>query len=407
MQKAQVVELPIEFELNSEGKIKGKSVKNVVIALERDKNLRGVLAWNQFTHEVDVVKDSPELMIEKGPMRDEYIAAIIYYLEDKFHILFSENLIQLAIKKVSRIHAYNPVTDYLEECYKNWDKEKRVDYFLPTYLGADKSEVTTFITKMFFTGAVAKAYKKNVKFDYVLDLVGGQGVGKTTLLTKMAHGWYTDQFTDLKNKDNYAIMLSSLIINDDEMTATKNSSFEDLKKFISATELTYRAPYARYAVKRPKSFVVARTTNELTYLRDKTGERRFMPVMAHKSQQVYSPVTDLSEEQVAQLWGEFVHYYKSGDYDFYINDEMNAKIEEHRKEFMYIDTVEDEIDHVLQTSTADFLTSKDIARQMGEADLVKNRTLAKKIKYVMDNHPQWEPGFKLKNGVSQRGYRKR
>lgn len=76
---------------------------------------------------------------------------------------------------------------------------------------------------------MAKAYEPKTKFDYILDLVGGQGAGKTTLLKKMAREWYTDQSTDFKDKDSYAIMLRALIVNDDEMTATNNSSFEILK----------------------------------------------------------------------------------------------------------------------------------------------------------------------------------
>ena len=84
-----------------------------------------------------------------------------------------------------------------------------------------------------------------MKFDYVLDLVGGQGAGKTTLLKKMGGKFYTDQFTDFRDKDSYAIMLRALIVNDDEMTASNNSSFEDLKKFVSAEQLEFRSPYNR------------------------------------------------------------------------------------------------------------------------------------------------------------------
>ncbi len=46
----------------------------------------------------------------------------------------------------------------------------------------------------------------------------------------MAVDWYTDQFTDFKDKDSYSNMLRALIVNDDEMTATNNSDFANLKK---------------------------------------------------------------------------------------------------------------------------------------------------------------------------------
>lgn len=44
-------------------------------------------------------------------------------------------------------------------------------------------------------------------------------------------------YTDFKDKDSYMNMQRALIVNDDEMTATNNSDFETLKKFISSEEL--------------------------------------------------------------------------------------------------------------------------------------------------------------------------
>ena len=78
---------------------------------------------------------------------------------------------------------------------------------------------------MFFVGAVTKVLSKACKIDFVLDIVGGQGVGKTSFLQKIGKEWYTDAVTDFQNKDNYDIMLKSLIVNDDEMVATKKDKF--------------------------------------------------------------------------------------------------------------------------------------------------------------------------------------
>ncbi|MYZ05738.1 helicase, partial [Lactobacillus salivarius] len=294
---------------------------------------------------------------------------------------------------------------YLEEAEKEWDGEQRVALLLPEFLGVEISEVTTLQTKIFFVGAVAKVFNPNSKFDYVLDLVGGQGVGKTTFLKKISNGWYTDQFTDFKDKDSYMNMQRALIVNDDEMTATNNSDFETLKKFISSEELEYRPPYGRSAVRRPKNFVIARTTNESTYLKDKTGERRFMPNMANKRRQIKSPITDLTPEIIKQFWGECVHYYNEG-FNFMLSDEENELLEENRKSFMYIDETETQIEEVLAGWPGTFITSSQIAKELGEENLIRNRKLAKKIKYIMDNHKEWEPAHKKINGISKRGYKK-
>lgn len=385
----KVVQMPLDFELNDKDNIKTNSLKNVGLILEHDKMLRNIFAFNDFTHEIGVVKDVPELRIDKGQMLDDYDPSILRYIEDNYHLLFNRNLFQMAVINDARKRRYNPVVDYFDFVYTQWDGKHRVADFLPTYLGVEKSDITTLITKIFFVGAVAKAYEPETKFDFVLDLVGGQGAGKTTFLRKMARDWYTDQFTDFKDKDNFGVMLRSLIANDDEMTATNNSSFESLKKFVSAQELEFRPPYGKTSIRYPKNFVLARTTNEMTYLKDRTGERRFLPVKVDLDNQQLSPFEDLTDEIINQMWGEFVSYYQKG-FDFGLSRDQEKTLATYRESFMYVDEVESQIEYFIKNYHDDFVSSSQIAKFLGEANLVKNRRLAKKIKYVMDNKAGWK-----------------
>lgn len=402
--------MALPFSRNKEGNIKANSLMNIELILDNDPELKDMFKFNEFTSEIEVVKDNPKLHIAKGQLLDRYVDEIASYIEravDYDHVLFNSDRIRSAISVIASKHAYNPVKEYFDEAEKVWDGDDRLHNVFSDYLGVEKTPATNLIADIWFRGAVAKAYSPMVKFDFVLDLVGGQGAGKTTFLQKVAPlGYYTDQFLSFTDKDDFAVMRRSLIVNDDELTATSNSSFEELKKFVTLQMFEYRKPYGHTAERFPKNFVMARTTNELYYLKDKTGERRFLPVHASKAAQKFHPVTDLTAEYVQQLWGQVASAYRKNR-SFYLPEEAEAVLNKQRKNFMYTDEVEDQIEMMLDSAFEDrtFVTASEIALQMGVSDLTTNRKLSNQIANIMINRFGWRKGRGyLPDGRRMRGY---
>ena len=399
------------FKTNKYGQLKNNSLVNIEIILERDPILKDTFRFNEFTTEIDVVKPNSELMFKTGQLVDAYVDQIASYIENNsdYGVLFDNKKIRSAITVVAMRHHYNPIIDYFDDAYKNWDHKERLNNIMGDYLGVEETSVTQLITKLFFVGAVAKAHNSKTKFDFVLDLVGGQGAGKTTFLQKIAPlGYYTDQFSTFDNKDDYAVMRRALIINDDEMTATNNASFEILKKFITLQEFEYRKPYGHQAERFDKNFVMARTTNELYYLKDKTGERRFLPLHVSKARQKHHPVTDLTDKYVKQCWGEAMQLYKDG-FSFALTSEQEEKLDEHRQSFMYTDELEDKIDEALnnQFRDKDFITNEALSLAVVPGiDLVKNRKIGNQISNIMVNRFGFRKKRRKINGETKRGYEK-
>ena len=395
------------FLLDSHNNIKKNSIKNVVAILDNDPIFKGTFQYNEFSEENEITKDISKLHINKGSFVDAYNDEIANYIEsqeDYDHVIFDKNRIESAINIVSQRHAFNPMVDYMENAFKKYDGQRRLDDFFPKFLGVEKSAVTSLITRLWFMGGVAKVYHPLTKIDQSLDLVGSQGIGKTTLLQNLAPlGLYTDQFNSVTDKDDLGNLIGMFIVNDDEMAATSKSSFEEIKRFLTDNNFKYRPPYAKHPKQFVKKFIFARTTNNRTYLKDKTGTRRFLPLMTHKSQQKLNPVTDLQPNYVKQIWGEAVWLYKQAKDPFLLSPKQTELLENHRKKFEYVDSAEDELADVLYNDfhNADFIPTHELMFK-----LYKYKDT--KIRNLMENVFNYESGKRgYYNGKRVRGFKKR
>ena len=296
------------------------------------------------------------------------------------------------------------MVDYMENAFKKYDGQRRLDDFFPKFLGVEKSAVTSLITRLWFMGGVAKVYHPLTKIDQSLDLVGSQGIGKTTLLQNLAPlGLYTDQFNSFTDKDDLGNLIGMFIVNDDEMAATSKSSFEEIKRFLTDNNFKYRPPYAKHPKQFVKKFIFARTTNNRTYLKDKTGTRRFLPLMTHKSLQELNPVTDLTPDYVQQIWGEAVWLYKQAKDPFLLSPKQNELLENHRKQFEYVDSAEDELADVLYNDfhDADFIPTHELMFKLYKYNDTKIRNLMENV----FNYESRKRGYY--NGKQVRGFKKR
>ena len=395
------------FLLDSHNNIKRNSIKNVVAILENDPIFKGAFQYNKFSEENEITKDISKLHINKGSFVDAYNDEIANYIENQQeydHVIFDKNRIESAINIVSQRHAFNPMVDYMENAFKKYDGQRRLDDFFPKFLGVEKSAVTSLITRLWFMGGVAKVYHPLTKIDQSLDLVGSQGIGKTTLLQNLAPlGLYTDQFNSVTDKDDLGNLIGMFIVNDDEMAATSKSSFEEIKRFLTDNNFKYRPPYAKHPKQFVKKFIFARTTNNRTYLKDKTGTRRFLPLMTHKSLQELNPVTDLTPDYVQQIWGEAVWLYKQAKDPFLLSPKQNELLENHRKQFEYVDSAEDELADVLYNDfhDADFIPTHELMDKLYKYNDTKIRNL-------MDNVFNYESKKRgYYNGKQVRGFKKR
>ena len=87
----------------------------------------------------------------------------------------------------------------------------------------------------------------------------------------------------MDDENVYRKMQGHWIIEMFEMMATVNAkSIEDIKSFISRQKKTYKIPYETHTEDRLRQCVFVGISNNMDFLPlDRTGNRRFAPVLVH------------------------------------------------------------------------------------------------------------------------------
>jgi predicted P-loop ATPase len=153
---------------------------------------------------------------------------------------------------------------------------------------------------------------------------GKQGIGKTTILRVIGGKWYKSISLTEQDKDTIQKMQGAWIIEVAELAAFSKRDIDSLKAFVTVCVDSSRFAYARNDKKYPRQSVFVGTINpeDNGYLLDKTGNRRFLPVLVNN--------IDIKsiEKHRDQLFAEAVELYRSG-VKIYIEDKMlNEKAEQ-------------------------------------------------------------------------------
>ena len=191
---------------------------------------------------------------------------------------------------------------------------ERLDTLLIDYLGAKDNEYTRAVTRKTLAAGVERIFNPGCKFDYMLLLVGDQGIGKSYLIKRLGGRWFSDSLTTVIGKEAYEQLQGTWLVEMGELSVARKADIEALKHFISKQEDIFREAYGRRTVVYPRQCIFMGTSNDRECLRDRTGNRRFWPV--NVSRGMKSLWQDLN---VDQIWAEAVQAYRTGE-ELYLKD---------------------------------------------------------------------------------------
>ena len=156
--------------------------------LQNDPQLQNIV-FNQQLDGMEIKGEVPWKHPSKY-WRDADDAQLISYV-DSHYGTFSQRNYQIAVTKVADDRSYHPIREYLA-ALPEWDGVPRVDTLLIDYLGAEDNSYVRAVTRKTLCAAVRRVQAPGVKFDTMLVLNGPQGIGKSTLISRLAGEWFSD-----------------------------------------------------------------------------------------------------------------------------------------------------------------------------------------------------------------------
>lgn len=285
-------------------------VFNCLAVLKQDPSLKGKIRLDEFAHRLVVIDDLPWRDKDETPYwTDTDDACLRNYFATQY-LIKGKGIIDDALQEVTQDNKFHPVRQYLTGL--SWDGECRLDTLFIDYIGAEDTEYIRAVTRKWVCGAVARVMDPGVKFDTAIVLYGSQGLGKSLILERLGRKWFNNSLVDIKTKDALEQIQGSWIVELAELAPTYKNDNEIVKAFISRTSDRFRSPYGRRTEEYPRQCVFAGSTNNLMFLKDRTGNRRFWPITGDKDRKTKNS-WDLSKDEIDQLWAEAYHYWSEGE----------------------------------------------------------------------------------------------
>lgn len=299
---------------------KGKLKANIYVwsqLLYRDRRLLGAVWFDEFAQ---YPKKSAAFCAVSGglssgeALTDDDFLAVSVWLAREWGISVRGPDARAALLAWAGLDRRNPVTARLDVLHAEWDGVARLGRWLTVYCGADDTapgmaKYLEAVGSRWVIGCVARA-SGQAKVDCMLILEGRQGAGKSTaaraLAEAVAPSCFLEGFELSGGKDSLLSIRGKLIGEWGELSGLSKHDSEQLKNFLSRGVDSYRDPYGIATRDFARTCCFIGSTNESTYLRDVTGNRRFWPVRVGRVN-----VAQLRQD-AGQLWGEAVHLFRQG-----------------------------------------------------------------------------------------------
>ena len=402
------------------------------------------IAYNELTDIIEIRDKQGK--IKPLDKRDKEL----FRMEIEKRFKFKAKVIDLdtAIVSASDKFRYHPIKNQIIAVC--WDEQPRAETFFIDVLGVEDNVYNRECTRKWLLASLTRLFDNGVKFDEMIILQGGQGIGKSTTLQRLSLGYYTDITEKISDEVTFKVMRTWLVELSELSTMMKTDS-DSFKAWLSATKDTVRKKYGSDPNDYPRTFTVLGTTNNKEILKDRTGNRRYWLMYCDKDK-IKNTIWSLDNKYILQLWSEVYQWYLNGEnllisdetklhmeqlstgaleynpleerinsiLEMYVPNNWKEIINDNVKRYEYYNHVNDYTTYgngnsrfPLQTKIMD-ITTGELVYLLGNGEDpykdLKGNTLAKEINQVMNNLPNWMKSNKisrLHSGKYLRGFKRK
>jgi len=214
-------------------------------------------------------------------------------------------IVEYAILWIAHQHRYDSLIEHVEGL-PAWDGVPRLDTWLVDWFAAEDTPFVRLVGRKWLVSAMARALQPGCKVDHTLVLHGPrQGEGKSEAIKILGLG---DRFTremnrDINDKDTLIAMQGTWFGEFPDLGSLPRSSMNAIKGFLTQTSDAFRPPYGRVTVAHPRRCVFVVTTNDLDFVSDPSGARRFWPVTVGKRSLDFEKMGMARNQLLAEAYG--------------------------------------------------------------------------------------------------------
>ena len=307
--------------------------------------------FNVISKEIDALNLPEQYMSKKNESEKDFEKrrGKKIWLNNYLHVALSDLLKDNSVKfsrselidimsAVAEKTPYNPVAEMLAE--KKWDGLDRVKFLENEILHiSDNPLYCMFLEKWLHEAVSMWLNDEDSPYgaEFVLFLVGAQGIGKTsffqTLFSCFDQSYFKDGLSiDMRNKDTLLPVERLLGAELGEAESTFKRDQEEFKAYITSATSEIRPPYGIKAKKYVRHCVFCGTTNEERFLRDTTGNRRFAAIKINSIN--LDSMRKLPKEWFSMLWRQVYEcYYLKDVQGFRFTPEERNLIENENRQY--------------------------------------------------------------------------